>query len=312
MRHAHDLMLIRAQGPRAADVEADEEGRRRLAEQAARFSEATLVYAVTVFSEALRNARQLGEGRLFAETALARLAGHRELRFLDQVVRELHALEKKVGQPSAVPSPPAGAPGSSPGRAQTGGAPAAAQAGPPSPASSAPVAPREFVSAVAEAPPDGTDAPPAESPPSPAGADAGAVSLDALRARWGEVRDAAAKGNALLRAALQSADVADFGAGVVTLGFASTAAFHRAKADEPPSRERIEAALASFFGPGLRVATILRDSSPPAAADPEVPRADAPPERLTAAEAAAVRDSPITRLVERELGGQIVQMQREE
>ncbi|MEQ1893758.1 MAG: hypothetical protein ABL998_14535, partial [Planctomycetota bacterium] len=101
MRHAHELMLVQSLGARAADVEADEDGRYRLAEQAARFSPATLVYAVTLFAETLKTARALGEGRLFAETALARLAGHRDMRFLDQLVRELHVLEKRVGMPSS-------------------------------------------------------------------------------------------------------------------------------------------------------------------------------------------------------------------
>ena len=41
-------------------------------------------------------------------------------------------------------------------------------------------------------------------------------------------------------------------------------------------------------------------------------RPDAPVERITAAEAAQVRESVVSRLVERELGGQIVAMQREE
>src|SRR5207245_986476 len=66
------------------------------------------VHAVTILGEALKNAKLLGEGRLFAETALARLAGHRDMRFLDQMVRELAALERRIGAgPAATPSPTA-------------------------------------------------------------------------------------------------------------------------------------------------------------------------------------------------------------
>ena len=359
MRHAHDLMLVRAQGARAADVEADEEGRARLGEQAAQFADATLVYAVTVFSEALRNARQIGEGRLFAEMALARLAGHRDMRFLDQLVRELHALEKRVGQPSSIPPPPDAvattyAAQSSSQSSPSSVAPPAPVARVPSvltqaqaipqrarvpsppttPTSPAPPAPPALPRAggetvldpaavpqalgVSEPPPDagpgetlvGHEALAAD--PSVPAAPAAAADAGSVSERWPEVREAASRGNALLRAAIQSAEVAGVENGVVTLAFPDGAAFHREKADEPDARARIEAALATFFGPGLRVATIVRASAPAQEADAEIRRTDAAPERLTAAEAAAVRESPITRLVEKELGGQVVAMQREE
>jgi DNA polymerase-3 subunit gamma/tau len=332
MRHAHDLMLVRAQGARAADVEADETGRKALADQAAKFGDATLVYAVTLFSEALRNSRLLGEGRLFAETALARLAGHRDMRFLDQLVRELQVLEKRVGQPSAIPEPPP----LRGGGVATGAPPAPAPAapGPLRPAGTgtsriAPAAePATESAAVSEGPPSfaAPQSPPAaaatpssaspaprESSPGVADDPAAApspVTAEMLRARWSEVRELASRGNAMLRAALQTADVADVAGGRVVLSFPADAQFHRTKADEPVSRDRIVSALGSFFGPGLRVDTIVRSGEPAAPADTEPRRTEAP-ERLTAAETEAVRSSPITRLVEQELGGVLVNMQRE-
>ncbi|MCE9638248.1 MAG: DNA polymerase III subunit gamma/tau [Planctomycetes bacterium] len=374
MRHAHELMLVKAQGPRAADVEADEEGRKRLAAQTALFTDATLVYAVTVFSEALRNARQLGEGRLFAETALARLAGHRDMRFMDQLVRELQALEKRVGQPSHIPAPPTVGPSADASPTAGPAKSAAPRVGalPPGDrgASSAPVAPlasggaseprpgaavsedTPAVSSAGSAARDQRSTParaesvgetwpeeadgairedhqsPADTPSqestsvtfaASAGAAAPAATVEMVRARWAEVREHATRGNAMLRASIQSAEVADVAEGRVLLSFPATAAYHREKADEPASRDRIDAALASFFGPGLRVATIVanaaaasRVSEAGSAADVEGRRAQTPVERITAAEAAAVRESLISRLVERELGGQIVQMQREE
>lgn len=323
MRHAHDLILLRAQGPRAADVEADEEGRRRLADQAQRFSDATLVYAVTLFSEALRNARQLGEGRLFAETALVRLAGHRDMKFMDQLVRELHALEKRVGQPTGIPEPPprpgAWPAGASPPAAQSGTHPPPAPAG--FPAESAPFAER-----VAESGPDEETA--AAPPAASRGASPGAVpglSGAAPPAQggtsasecWPAVRDAASKGNAMLRAALQVASAADGAHGELVLVFPHDAAFHRQKADEPASRERVEAAFAGVAGRPVRVRTEVREppaeGTPSPAADSEGRPGGAPPERLTAAEHAAVRESPLTRLVEQELGAMtIVNIEREE
>ena len=96
MRHAHDLLVVKLQGAGSGGIVADVDSRSALAEQAERISQATLAYSVTLFSEALKNARLLGEGRLFAETALARLAGHREMRYLDQIVRDLGALEKRL------------------------------------------------------------------------------------------------------------------------------------------------------------------------------------------------------------------------
>src|SRR6185436_5617240 len=72
MRHAHDLMIAKAGGPRSETVS---ELSRAIDAQAKAFSDATLVYATTLFGEALKNAKQLGEARLFCETAIARLAG---------------------------------------------------------------------------------------------------------------------------------------------------------------------------------------------------------------------------------------------
>jgi len=302
LRHVHALLVVRAQGPRAADVEADEEGRRRLAAQAQSFADASLVYAVTLFTEALRSSRQLGEGRLFAETALLRLAGHRDLRFLDQVARDLRTLERRIGAPSHD------------GNGATGGVRGAPDAARPPRADDARAGraaetPAPQPQAVAEAPPEG---------PAP-----GVLSLDVFRERWPRVRESV-RTNSLLRAALEAAEPLEADPTRVVLGFGPGAQFQRRTVAEGPGRERLEEALREVFGTRLRVETAesLRTSAAPAdgegsgAGDGTSGRRDRPPDRsadrLTAAETDAVRESPVTKLVEKELGGTIVGMQRED
>lgn len=121
MQHARDLMLVRCAGPRAADVAADPATRAELVEQAGAFSDATLVYAVTLLTEALKTARLLGEGRLVAETTFARLAGQGEMRFLDSLVRDLGRLERRLAEGGAAPGD-ATAMGSTRGGGAQGGA----------------------------------------------------------------------------------------------------------------------------------------------------------------------------------------------
>jgi len=330
LRHVHALLLVRAQGPRAADVEADEEGRKRLAEQAGSFSEATLVYAVTLLTEALRSARTLGEGRLFAETALLRLAGHRDLRFLDEMARDLAALERRLGSPSS-------------GGPRTTGADAAKALRAPEPArrtAEPDAGPQRGESASrGTAPPHGAThgAPPgtsdADAPSANGGGggagpqastSAAAVSIDLLRERWGAVRESV-RSNSLLRTALEEAEPLEADPTRVLLGFRPGAQFQRRTVAEGPGRERLEEALREVFGARLRVETAEREGKPAAPADGEGSGsaartgdrngdrgADRQGERLTAAETETVRQSPVTRLVEQELGGTIVGMQRED
>lgn len=427
MRHAHDLLIVKLQGATAGGVVADADARQALSAQAERISQATLAYSVTLFSEALKNARLIGEGRLFAETALARLAGHREMRYLDQVVRDLGALEKRIGgggggggtpAPRPAPEPRAGSPerrptephpaqrpdqrmasggdasgGSSgpvastpvhepphteppytePGRptpvavepARVASPPVASSATPvvPAPAPVEPPAAPPLAAApapeqerrasgisrpVAEAPPaepPPTEPPPTEPPPtetaaSPATAptpepaamtpvvqDAGPVVtsssnlhqgalLDAggLRARWGEVRDAARQASSRLMASLQPARIESLDGNTLTLSFPQASAFHRSALDGSDLREAFRDALESVLGRRLEFRTTERADDP---AEQEHERKrherqrDLVRDRLNAAEIEAARSSPLTKLVETELGARIVHVERD-
>ena len=379
MRHAHDLLLIKVQGVRAAGVVADPDSRRALEAQAERLSDATLAYSVTLFSEALKNARLLGEGRLFAETALARLAGHREMRYLDQIVRDLAALEKRIG---AAPHGP------------TAAAPVAAVAAPadpaptiPTPALPAPTAPDPTVSHPT-APVDVGSAPPsapdpvasrsvssehvAETPaPSsayrasatkpgalsgtvsgsreqsaPAARDAGVAALSAravvddvaapeiapatepatpppppqeldaggMRARWGDVREAARQASSRLMAHLQPAQVESVEGDTLVLSFPRSSSFHRSALDGAELREAFHDALESVLGRRMRVRTTERDDHPddePGHGNAEEAPRDLVRDRLSAAEVEAARNAPLTKLAESELGARIVHLERE-
>jgi DNA polymerase III gamma/tau subunit len=288
LRHAHDLMVAKAEGPREGGAP---EMRRALDEQAKSFSDATLVHAVTVFGEALKNAKLLGEGRLFAETALARLAGHRDMRFLDQMVRELSALEKRLGAGPA-PAAPASAP------------PPAVRAEPPVPAS----APR----AETRPPVPEPVAQVAEAPPAPAPAAEG-LTADAVRGRWGDVLEAV-RSQSKLRAALAAATVVELRGDVLVLSMPPGSAFQRAALSGADAREPLAAVFEKALGRRLGVEAVERapDPASPAAEGEPARRPAGEGERLTAAERAAAEEAPITRLVEKELRARIVHMERQD
>ena len=110
----------------------------------------------------------------------------------------------------------------------------------------------------------------------------------------------------------------------------SAGAGERRTVAEGPGRERLEEALREVFGARLRVETAEREGTPAPAAGAESKGGegagsaartgdrngdrgtDRQGERLSAAETEAVRQSPVTKLVEQELGGTIVGMQRED
>ncbi len=388
MRHAHDLLVVKLQGSGSVGIVADADSRSALSEQAERISQATLAYSVTLFSEALKNARLLGEGRLFAETALARLAGHREMRYLDQIVRDLGALERRLdggdrsdgdkrggsgsdggerdgggGRPAPrLPPAPdsgtgtgtvrAGAPTTVEADAERGAGPASAA--PASPANPAvPAYPGRDArvpapSQVAERPPErvaspsatadayapaegGDETHPAETPrgtpaegpretpsapPVVAGDAAHTPSLDAggLRARWGEVREAARAASSRLMAHLQPARVESVDGDVLTLSFPQDSAFHRNALDGADLREAFRDVLESVVGRRMNVRTTERPDDPvereAEAKRQERPR-DVVRDRLSASEIESARSSPLTKLAESELGARIVHLERD-
>jgi DNA polymerase-3 subunit gamma/tau len=277
LRHAHDLLVAKAQGPRGDDATPL---RRALDAQAKSFSDATLVHAVTILGEALRSAKLLGEPRLFAETALARLAGHRDMRFLDQMVRELQSLERRLGSAPAAPAP-LPAPREPPVRAHA--------------------------EAVAEAPAPRADDTPR--PPVPAGA----LTVDAVRARWNDVLEAA-RSSSRLRAALAAAVVLDLRGDAVVLALEPGSAYHRGVLAAPDLRDALAALFEKTLGTRLAVETVERARETQAADAPADAARRAPErgERLTAAERSAAEQAPLTRLLEKELKARIVHVERQD
>jgi len=279
LRHAHDLMIAKATGG-----DGDTETRRALDAQAKAFSDATLVHATTIFGEALKNAKLLGEARLFAETALARIAGHRDMRFLDQIVRELSALEKRLGTGA--------------GAGATAAAPAVPARQATSPAQAAVVSAPAAAAAAAEM---------------IASESASELTLDAVRARWSGVLEAAVTCGSRLRTALAAASVEDLRGDVLVLGFTPDASFQRGVVGAADAREALAGVFEKSLGRRLRVETVETAPAPTAAPSPDAARAAAGSgERLSAAERAAVETAPLTRLVEKELKARIVHMERQE
>ncbi len=318
MRHAHDLLLVKVQGPQAAGVVADRVARQALSEQAAQFSDATLAYAVTLLSEALKNVRLLGEGRLFAETALARLAGHGDMRYVDQLLRDVKKLEARLSalpQSAAAPQRPA-----VPQR--PAGPQKPAQARPAPAAHAAPVAVSEAVApaavpavpAVPSGPRGPTGPPPSAAvPPEPAVV-SGGIALETLAASWANVREVARGFSSRLGAALEPARVEDVAGGALTLSFPPSAGFHRGALGDADLAERLADAVEQVVGERLRVRTTERPDAPEPDADAgAAPRR--PPsamrEKLSSAEIDTVHQAPLTKMIESELGGRILHVERD-
>jgi hypothetical protein len=151
---------------------------------------------------------------------------------------------------------------------------------------------------------------------SPSATAADGVGLDLVREKWGAVHEAL-RAHSLLRTALAAGEPLAVEGGRLVLGFWPGAQYQRRSVTDAPGRERLEEALASVLGARLRVEAVEREGSPPPPADGEGGRGSAGAsgrtgDRLTAAETEAVRQSPLTKLVEQELGGTIVGMRREE
>jgi DNA polymerase-3 subunit gamma/tau len=291
MRHAHDLMIAKATG-RGGD--GDSESRRALDAQAKAFSDATLVHATTIFGEALKNAKLLGEARLFAETALARVAGHRDMRFLDQIVRELGALERKLGTAGVVgttAAAPSGVRVEATGSAQAADVPATPQRAVDI-ARTGPAADERQLTKTEES----------------------ELTIDSVRARWSLVLEAAVSCGSRLRAALAAASVEGLRGDALVLGFTPDASYQRGVVGAGDAKDPLAVVFEKTLGRRFRVDTVETAPAPSAAPTADAPRAATTPsgERLSATERAAVESAPLTRLVEKELKARIIHMERQE
>ena len=115
-----------------------------------------------------------------------------------------------------------------------------------------------------------------------------------------------------VRTALALASVEGLSGDAIVLGFLPDASFQREAVSSPDSKEALAAVFEKVLGRRLRVETTERTPDPQAAAktDPAARAREATGERLSAAERASAEQSPLTRLVERELKARIVSMER--
>ena len=171
----------------------------------------------------------------------------------------------------------------------------------------------EVILAAATAGPGGVAAGPGGVAAGPGGA---AQELDAggMRARWGEVREAARVASSRLMAHLQPAQVESVDGNTLVLSFPRSGSFHRSALDGAELREAFHDALESVLGRRMRVRTTERDDHPdddPAQRKEEDPQRDLLRDRLSATEVEAARNAPLTKLAESELGARIVHLERE-
>ncbi|MEQ8766216.1 MAG: DNA polymerase III subunit gamma/tau [Planctomycetota bacterium] len=119
-----DVMIVASCGDKGGKlIEETAEGLARLEEVAARLDVATILYWIRTFSDVRERATRFGQGRLFFETAIVKLASQPEIIPLEKILSALDKLES-----GAFPSVPSGA-------AQSGGgtAPRAAAPSPSTP-----------------------------------------------------------------------------------------------------------------------------------------------------------------------------------
>jgi DNA polymerase-3 subunit gamma/tau len=241
LAHLRQLMVLRTVGepPSAFTVTAGDPDRLRV--QASAFSELALSRAIDAIAAALAAIREGDEPRMTLELALLRAARPGLDPTSEALAHRLERLERAVA-----------------GEAADEGAPARfaqepASEGDPPPEPGGPAEVRADPAAAGEAG--------AESAPGPASA-GGGVELDRLRELWPAVIDQVRRsGSEVLSHVLEAARpvAVDVERAVLEVGFPSSAAFNKRKAEAAEARDRFAEALRTIAGERLRPVYVLLD-----------------------------------------------------
>ncbi len=239
-----DLLVLLTCGDETDLVDLTPEARSSLSGLGREWGKARVVHALALLAETLRTVKSIGEGRALIELALARLSGLGRLRTLDEVLKDLEDLERRLG--SGAP-PPAAAPG-----------PAPATLPGPSPATGDGALFRDA------ALPEGALR----------GEEKDGLTLDRVKAVWPDFLSRVKERSAATGSFLSGATPLGLERDSLLLGFAPAAAFHKSALDDPERLRLCEDALAEATGARLRIRTAIteaaaevREEAPPAAGD---------------------------------------------
>jgi DNA polymerase III subunit gamma/tau len=199
-----------------------------------------VLYGLGLFADTLKTIKAVGEGRALAELALVKLSSAGNLRSLDDILKDLEELRKKVGRPSARA---AATPVAAPAAPATRAAPTAAPTAEPG-------AEERVLFKSAALPDEG-----------PESDDRPAFDLDTVRASWSEVVDRVQRESSAVGSFLASSKVLGLTDNAVSVGFVPAARFQKAQLDDADRIRVVEEVLKEFFGRPLRLKTAVTEAA---------------------------------------------------
>ncbi|MBA2523437.1 MAG: DNA polymerase III subunit gamma/tau [Solirubrobacterales bacterium] len=287
VEHLRQLLVIGTLGeiPEHFLVIPEHEG--RLADQAARLGEVSLVRAIDHLSEATAAIREGDEPRMSIELALLRSARPEIDPSSAAIAQRLERLERGTAAPApsastpAIPSPPV-APTPAPLPAQQSQQAQEPHAVPASAGASIAHGAVATAEEVRHRPAE-PKAPAGEPPTAVPETNAAAIDLDRIAGLWPAVIEGLRQSGAgMLAAAFDAARpvAVDPGQGVLEVGFPSSAAFNRRKAEAKDNRDQVIEAIRTVIGVPLRpVFVTLDDDHEDAASADMAPPTDGDAER---------------------------------
>ncbi len=187
-----------------------------------KFTLQSILYMISVLSEAMRRTRTSPQRRMLAELALVKLATMENMSSLSELLRRLESLGPMPATSAPMPAAPA-----------------------PTPAASTPAQASTSVPAPAAAP---TPTPVVDSD-------------NPISAAWGRIleqlRDA---GKRRLAAFMLEGVIQGFNDGELVLGFSSEFSFHRRQLEELESRKTVEEVMSEVVGQPVRLRLVETDS----------------------------------------------------
>lgn len=278
---ARELLVVQVLGEVPAELSLTRESDARLAEQAARIAQGSVVRLLDLLAAATEAMRAGGDARTQLELALLKAARPE----VDPSARALLARIERLesGAPRAASAPAIAVPAP---RAEEAVAPAPAiavsapraeedareslQAEPPAAATDdggvaaaarEPAGAPEMTATAIEPAAAGQESPAAGNGARSATATASAADPETMRELWPAVVDLVRSSHALLGAVIEEATPVAIDAGELTLAFAASSSFKKKKAEDAANRAAVSEAIAALTGQRLRIRCELRQES---------------------------------------------------
>jgi DNA polymerase-3 subunit gamma/tau len=273
---ARELLVVQVLGEVPAELSLTQESDARLAEQASRIAQGSVVRLLDLLAAATEAMRAGGDARTQLELALLKAARPEVDPSTKALLARIERLES--GAPQAVASPSIAVP--APRAAKASQEPPLAQEPPAAqelPAAQAPPAAsngagpveqaatdvdeqeEQVPAVIAEQMPTAQEAVVQPERPAPAATVvASAADPDAMRELWPAVVDLVRSSHALLGAVIEEATPVAVHEGELTLAFAPSSSFKKKKAEDSANRAAVSEAIAALTGQRLRIRCELR------------------------------------------------------